>query len=577
MVHGRDFVRRFLASEMIGIFFGAPVALAYVFLLIDFGPEVGGVIVKAAVVATVTVVTLMALPTNHYLTRGLAAGIDRFHSGRLSGEEAARLYHRLNRLGYWHGFWIFARISIGGLGMALYLIFWRMQEPVAIFSGLYLAMYGAYIAGLVALMFVFHLTRQLCEAIVATGCMDGAMRRDRQYFGLGIFWRSFICLVIPAIFTNISIYIFFTAALMERMPTDEALWRLIGVLLVNLFTLTAAIFLIVGSLTTKARVMNASLGAFAADTGDLTRSIPTTLTDEFDYISHLINRAILHFRHVLGKIKETGAVLSRSMAHLSAASHQIHATANGQAASVKEIVSTMEDSDERARRIGEHVREVVEIAARTLDNVERGVSIIGDNREKMDAIRGAHAETIAGIRRLTEGIKGIWEVVGIINGIAGQTRIIAFNAELEASAVGPVGKNFEIVADEVRRLADSTVDSTQEIRGAIEQLQSAGDSLIRAAESGTARVEEGWALSRELEAVFGTIREAADLSNSSADRIAAAIHQQISGFEQILLTLKDISTGIDHFAASTADTNQASESIQATADDLNRIVLRYTV
>ena len=72
-------------------------------------------------------------------------------------------------------------------------------------------------------------------------------------------------------------------------------------------------------------------------------------------------------------------------------------------------------------------------------------------------------ETISGIKMLGEKIESIWDIVNIINGIADQTKIIAFNAELEASAAGEAGKNFQIVATEIRRLADSTVSSTNEI------------------------------------------------------------------------------------------------------------------
>jgi hypothetical protein len=113
----------------------------------------------------------------------------------------------------------------------------------------------------------------------------------------------------------------------------------------------------------------------------------------------------------------------------------------------------MEDSDSLSKKVAERINEVARIANQTREFVERGYAIIKSNLEKMDEIQATNSDTIAGIRSLGTQIESIWEVVNIINGIADQTKIIAFNAELEASAAGEAGRNFQIVATEVRRLA----------------------------------------------------------------------------------------------------------------------------
>ena len=68
-------------------------------------------------------------------------------------------------------------------------------------------------------------------------------------------------------------------------------------------------------------------------------------------------------------------------------------------------------------------------------------------------------------------MNGIWDIVGIINNVADQTKIIAFNAELEASSSGEAGKNFHIVATEIRRLSDTILDSIKEIKIVIDEIQ----------------------------------------------------------------------------------------------------------
>jgi len=195
----------------------------------------------------------------------------------------------------------------------------------------------------------------------------------------------------------------------------------------------------------------------------------------------------------------------------------------------------------------------------------------------MDEIQNTNSDTITGIRSLGTQIESIWEVVNIINGIADQTKIIAFNAELEASAAGEAGRNFQIVATEVRRLADSTVASTTEIKARIDDIQRSSDNLILASEKGTERIREGWSLSTRLKEIFDEIKNSAEISAASSGQIVSSVGQQVSAFEQILLTLKQISEGIDDFAVTTRATTGAAESLREMGDDLKTIINRYTV
>ena len=98
------------------------------------------------------------------------------------------------------------------------------------------------------------------------------------------------------------------------------------------------------------------------------------------------------------------------------------------------------------------------------------------------ASKNSNNEIIDGIRALGQQIDCIGDIVTIINDIADQTRIIAFNAELEAVSAGEAGKNFHIVATEIRRLANSTVNSVNDIQSYIQNIQNASKNLIQSSE-----------------------------------------------------------------------------------------------
>ena len=189
----------------------------------------------------------------------------------------------------------------------------------------------------------------------------------------------------------------------------------------------------------------------------------------------------------------------------------------------------------------------------------------------MTEITDANVSTISGIRELGEKIGGIWEIVKIINDIADQTRIIAFNAELEASSAGDSGKNFHIVANEVRRLAAGITNSVDKIKERITEIQHSSDNLIITSESGTEKIREGLELSEKLKEKFSDIQSSSEITVESANQIKEIINQQSTAFDQIVATVRQISSGIENFSTSTSTVNNTAQKLKEAANLLENL------
>ncbi len=339
--------------------------------------------------------------------------------------------------------------------------------------------------------------------------------------------------------------------------------------------MNVVIFLVFRSLLKPVRAMKEVVDDVAA--GNVSTFIEVESNDEIGTIAVELNKLIESFQQLLRKMKQDITVLNDSIQELTTSSQEISTTSNEQAAAVKEIVSTMEDSDSLAKSIEKKIEEVTKIATETKSTVDKGVGTVDRSRSKMDEIKQSNSETITGIRSLGEKIDAIWEIVNIINSIADQTKIIAFNAELEASAAGEAGKNFQIVASEIRRLADNTVSSTSEIKTKINEIQHSSDNLIIASEDGTEKIEEGSSLTENLFSTFQEILETSEISAKSASDINTSIKQQVSAFEQILLTLKQISEGINNFAISTKSTTEISQNLKRMSDTMQNSLSQYVI
>lgn len=149
----------------------------------------------------------------------------------------------------------------------------------------------------------------------------------------------------------------------------------------------------------------------------------------------------------------------------------------------------------------------------------------------------------------------------MINTVADQAKIIAFNAELEASSAGEAGRNFHIVATEIRRLADGIIDGTKEIKERITEVQQSSDHLILMSESGTEKINKGVESAAALSERFESIKNASEATASSASDITTIIQQQAVSSEQMLITLKQISSGVENFSSATRHISEASQTL----------------
>ena len=245
------------------------------------------------------------------------------------------------------------------------------------------------------------------------------------------------------------------------------------------------------------------------------------------------------------------------------------ATSQDSSAAVKEIVATMEDSNMLSESISSKIKDVASVAGQTSKDVSEGMAQIEQNLRQLHEIFDANKQTIDGIKSLSEKIESIWDIVTLINNVADQAKIIAFNAELEASTAGAAGKSFRIVANEIRRLSDGIIDGTREIKSHITEVQHSSDTLIIASESGTEKINAGYKNAQGLGEKFASIKKSAEITADSTTDISDIIQQQASASEQILIALKEIAGGVENFTVATDNISLAAENVRKISEDLN--------
>ncbi|MBQ7159751.1 MAG: hypothetical protein IJS09_10095 [Treponema sp.] len=313
------------------------------------------------------------------------------------------------------------------------------------------------------------------------------------------------------------------------------------------------------------------LGKSVKDVNAFSTATKILLTSAFVILFFII-MAITAF--IISRMRAKEQVASNHLIdethNLALSSKENAMTAQDQSAAVKEIVATMEDNTALSEDISKKIKDVSGVAYKTSGVVAEGVSYLEKNVRQLREIASANQNTIEGIKSLGDKIENIWDIVTLINSVADQAKIIAFNAELEASTAGEAGKNFHIVATEIRRLADGIIRGTKEIKAKITEIQQSSDTLILASESGTEKIREGVSNAKNLEERFTSIKNASEITADSAGDITTIIQQQAVASEQILITLKQIALGVDKFRGATESVSEASQKLQVIAEDLRK-------
>ena len=196
---------------------------------------------------------------------------------------------------------------------------------------------------------------------------------------------------------------------------------------------------------------------------------------------------------------------------------------------------------------------------------------------KMEEIRNDNQHALNEIVGLGGKSKEISKIMKIINTVADQTKLIAFNAALEASSAGEAGKRFGVVAAEIRRLADSVTESTEEIEKKVGEIQGSISRLVITSEKGTVSIQQGMDESSRTAGFLSALVDGASETTRSAQQISFSTQQQKTASSQVVIALREIVTASADTARSVRRIADIAQDMTRLSADLKERVERFTL
>ncbi|MFT9485946.1 MAG: methyl-accepting chemotaxis protein [Tepidibacillus sp.] len=321
----------------------------------------------------------------------------------------------------------------------------------------------------------------------------------------------------------------------------------------------------------------------SAQAGDLTVEGSYQSKDEIGLLTKAFNQMIQGLRELINKVNESSINLSSNSNELSAITEQtseatqqittaIEQMATGaehQLNSAKESSTSMEEMAVGIQRIAESSSIVSESSIVAAKEAEEGNQAIQKVVKQMNTISASVEDSAIVVRKLGNRSKEIEQIVGVITGIAEQTNLLALNAAIEAARAGEHGRGFAVVADEVRKLAEQSRVSADQITSLIHEIQIDTDRAVQSMQTGTTEVETGMSIVANAGEGFQRILQAIEKVNDQIQEVSAVSEQMSAGSEQVAATVESVATIAEQSNQSAQNISSSSQEQMAAVEEIS--------
>lgn len=298
--------------------------------------------------------------------------------------------------------------------------------------------------------------------------------------------------------------------------------------------------------------------------GKLNNEVLIYRKDEVGMLAEAARRLESFLVDVSNQLKTSNVDLMQVTNELNTASTAVSNHVNEAHVNTDQIATAMQEMGHTAAEVSRHAVSAADLATNANSAAQEAVSNMRNAQGAINKLAEQVEDTVETVTKLAEDTNNVGTVLSVIRGIAEQTNLLALNAAIEAARAGEQGRGFAVVADEVRSLASKTQESTEEIEGIIDSVQTGAKNTVKV-----------MATSREITTqsanMFKIASEKLDVISGSISEINNINIQVATAAEEQTKVAEDIARNTNEVAQLVEETAKTAKSTLTTADKVANI------
>jgi methyl-accepting chemotaxis protein len=278
-----------------------------------------------------------------------------------------------------------------------------------------------------------------------------------------------------------------------------------------------------------------------------------------------------------GSMTESVTETSLTVENLLSSIEQIARNTESLKNTVMETSGTIEEMTRTVKEVAGRIEGADKLGRNAFNEAEEGGKAIFRSIESLQNMGRTTEKTMEIIQSLGKRSEEIGSIVEVIDEIADQTNLLALNAAIEAARAGDAGRGFAVVAEEIRKLAERSMEATKEIAGVIREVQGETGAAIKATEETFREGKGGIALAESSRDAFTEIIHSMKESSDVVQGIARSASELNKAIEQVMKYVVDMNAATEDVAGAVREQASGAGEIRISLDRMNKMVQEVNI
>ncbi|GAD02599.1 methyl-accepting chemotaxis protein [Agarivorans albus] len=323
--------------------------------------------------------------------------------------------------------------------------------------------------------------------------------------------------------------------------------------------------------------LNQSFEKLASGDADLSARLRTDYVHEFGQLANNFNAFISLLHDIISMVGKVSSDVAKETSSMSDRANSVDQLLVEQREETEQVATAMTEMTASAHDVSDNANQAANSAQEVDNNAGQAMTTVGSAVTTVQHLADEIGQASEVISKLEGDVQNISSALGVIQGIAEQTNLLALNAAIEAARAGEQGRGFAVVADEVRQLASRTQQSTGEIHEMIERLKSGSDAAVTAMDTSQERSSEAVSGANAASDALQLIKESIQHIMDMNALIATATEEQSHVGQEISQRIVQIADQSSQSASLAQENRAGSLNLNERAEQLEKLVKRFTL